>query len=715
MYQLIKHTDILWQHISEIESPESAKQIIRNHHGEIDNPIQGLGEFNIQNAMTGGPLRVDTLLIEIERGRYFLLNTNPMLPAVSNVKVKDGQTQYSINPAIEHHPEFKAVLENSIWNTPLPLSFTPARQTVTQSSSDSKEKTQKERPPKHQIELIIDADQSVWSPSDELTLVAHNVTQDRIQVKQLGRFGANPTSKLFVAEKDDQIDVYAVHPEMAEVLQELKDKKTILESVEKCSIDKLECEKEESDKQITHRATLKLGPPLRFGAFFDGTGNDDHPKNKDEWSNVKKLSDLYRDNVESKGPDFDHGYIRGVGSEGDNVFSKLLGGAGGYGTEERIKGMVFLLEQAIAKYKKEYDLTPRIIQLDIFGFSRGAASARHFMNVIKQGFYGFEDETLNRKVKPEHFVISFAGLFDTVGSFGIAGDNSDWGYNFHVNEDWVAGSVYHFIALNEYRENFDLQTLFIEQNRQFPEDLIKTKMHELGFPGCHSDIGGGYTHNQHGISNEVSNPTLLSELPLMRMHELAVENNAPLNPLPALQAEAGLTKNYQTVRDAIRQDKRFRHIWMKWCAYHAQKDILDWKLENHPAYDSNVTTGHDGRNNRIRIERVEREKNQINIQLEQLERQLSSHLNNSDEFLSALSHLQDHYIHRSHQPFNSTIGMDNEEAEEKDLERPHRTVFYKSEVNFNKRNDELDRIVYQNGYRRKIDRDEFEVMMSEEF
>lgn len=39
--------------------------------------------------------------------------------------------------------------------------------------------------------------------------------------------------------------------------------------------------------------------------------------------------------------------------------------------------------------------SPPTIQLDVFGFSRGAAMARHFVNCIKQNYFDFKDPDIN--------------------------------------------------------------------------------------------------------------------------------------------------------------------------------------------------------------------------------------------------------------------------------------------------------------------------------
>ena len=172
---------------------------------------------------------------------------------------------------------------------------------------------------------------------------------------------------------------------------------------------------------------------LRLGVFFDGTGNDD--KNAIEYSNVKKLFDIYPESKYKDKKESSNGrattthsaYLRGVGSRKD-TFQEwgarahwyslsgtekpeygadknydgdgTSGGAWGAGGHARIAGMIYLLQKAIDKHKGNCGFQPENIFLDVFGFSRGAIQARHFVNVIKQGFqnrqvslYQFDNQT----------------------------------------------------------------------------------------------------------------------------------------------------------------------------------------------------------------------------------------------------------------------------------------------------------------------------------
>lgn len=177
---------------------------------------------------------------------------------------------------------------------------------------------------------------------------------------------------------------------------------------------------------------------VHIGIFFDGTGNNkvnDTPKGAQ--SNIAKLSELYLQGIISNWSQgscehYAHKiYVNGVGTADNErrlLIDKVEKGAGGGGAKrinETISELVSLLTEVPSKdpSKKEqskYSLSKgyreRII--DVFGFSRGAALARDFINTF---------HTRNRKeFHLTKIRFNFVGIYDTVGSFGSAGDNSNY-------------------------------------------------------------------------------------------------------------------------------------------------------------------------------------------------------------------------------------------------------------------------------------------------
>jgi len=221
------------------------------------------------------------------------------------------------------------------------------------------------------------------------------------------------------------------------------------------------------------------GGTSQIGVFFDGTGNNmnvDIPKNAE--TNVVKLSQLYKVREENKNKIDSKVYRIGVGST--TFGSKIIGGAFGAGAASRIlsayEDVSKFLNQPHIKYRKH-----KVI--DVFGFSRGAACARHFVNMVK--YEPFEDLKIPGKLI-KGVKIRFLGIYDTVSSFGLPGNDYDYDFDFHVDSGFVTKTV-HYTAEHERRTLFDLTSIKKSTQAQLPANMI-----EKSFPGVHSDIGGGY-------------------------------------------------------------------------------------------------------------------------------------------------------------------------------------------------------------------------------
>lgn len=121
------------------------------------------------------------------------------------------------------------------------------------------------------------------------------------------------------------------------------------------------------------------------------------------------------------------------------------------------------------------------IPIDIIGFSRGAALARHFGNqvgqYVNQGLFEYQDKRYGNISACVD--LRFMGLFDSVAQFGISGSQNHL-YDLSINLawDWVA----HAVALHEHRWLFPL--LIANDNGAY-------NVVEAPFIGAHSDIGGG--------------------------------------------------------------------------------------------------------------------------------------------------------------------------------------------------------------------------------
>jgi hypothetical protein len=269
------------------------------------------------------------------------------------------------------------------------------------------------------------------------------------------------------------------------------------------------------DETPSDRQSCPVLKRLRLGVFFDGTGNNryrDEARGRE--TNVVRLFKVYHDNTDEEAvrhklyliglgavdsanetfTDADRGRqatgaarvqrgrdvitasrgqaidLRAISGEEQGLGSGL-GLAVGLGAEERLNiAYSWVKEQILAHEGKHTKQSEKLI--DVYGFSRGAALARTFVNLINQGL-----------VEREHFEnvkVRFLGIFDTVGSIGIPGSlwggGSNPGQNLGLEpKDFYACS--HFTARHEYRANFPLSTL---------------PGYDREYTGAHSDVGGGY-------------------------------------------------------------------------------------------------------------------------------------------------------------------------------------------------------------------------------
>ncbi len=183
---------------------------------------------------------------------------------------------------------------------------------------------------------------------------------------------------------------------------------------------------------------------------FDGTWQKDYDDPEQD-TNVVWFRDAYAD-----GGVF---YVSGVGTR-LGWLGKLFGAITGAGGRKRIREAL----DAFRKFQAAEDQ-----EVDVVGFSRGAALAIHFANSLPAG----------TKVR-------FLGLFDTVPSFGIPGNNIDLGWKLKMPPH--VETCCHAMALNETRYNFPL-------HRMDPSPHLK----EVWFRGVHSDVGGG--NGNSGLSS----------------------------------------------------------------------------------------------------------------------------------------------------------------------------------------------------------------------
>jgi len=213
---------------------------------------------------------------------------------------------------------------------------------------------------------------------------------------------------------------------------------------------------------------------------FDGTGT-----RYETWTHVSMLHRSYQGTA---------WYEEGVGSR---WYSTVAGGATGLGGNVRLESMYRLLVETYKSGDRD---------IDIIGFSRGAALAREFANMIYErgvveSTHPSENSNTSRwydrivgkgdaAVCPPK--IRFVGLFDTVGSFGIPGNDINIGIRMGLppNVEHAAQAV----ARDERRAEFPLTPLNVPSAGQVFSEQV--------FAGDHSDIGGGHEEGQNLLALE---------------------------------------------------------------------------------------------------------------------------------------------------------------------------------------------------------------------
>lgn len=221
---------------------------------------------------------------------------------------------------------------------------------------------------------------------------------------------------------------------------------------------------------------------------FDGTWNDEHSAGEyDENTNVVQFKDLY---------DGHKKLYQGVGTR-YGWFGKLVGGAFGVGGKQRI-------------YEAHVDLYENYLygdaEIDIIGFSRGAALALHFAHSIaKKGVHNPADGRC-LDARP---AIRFLGLWDVVAAFGIPINilgipfqQINLGYRLRLSP--LVENCFHAIALDERRQSFRVTRV--------------GGGYEVWFRGVHSDVGGG---NDNPGLNSIAlywmlNKAIIAGLPVNR-------------------------------------------------------------------------------------------------------------------------------------------------------------------------------------------------------
>ena len=216
---------------------------------------------------------------------------------------------------------------------------------------------------------------------------------------------------------------------------------------------------------------------------FDGTNNGDPPPGQDDWSNVYKLSRAYADGRVW--------YMAGVGRP--DAGSGIPGGSMDLLDAGSARARVDYMLDQLTRVASLPESASRWLEVDVIGFSRGAAMARDFANRVSERIASGTWSRLGACVR-----LRFLGLWDTVAQFG-AGGTQELAWKLSVPAD-VAHAA-HAVALNEHRTLFPVESIE-------GAPAAGTRI-ERGFIGAHSDIGGSYAEGD------------LSDVALVWMHAQA--------------------------------------------------------------------------------------------------------------------------------------------------------------------------------------------------
>ena len=242
-------------------------------------------------------------------------------------------------------------------------------------------------------------------------------------------------------------------------------------------------------------ADLKGNPHLRvFAIHFDGTQND--RLNVPGGYQATLVSDSFEKLRQAEDPRLVSHYINGVATR-TNGLRRMLEATTGFGCEDRAeKAHRTLVEQAKAWLKED----PKAqIHVHVVGFSRGAATALHFMNLVdKRGALNIDEPQSDATLAPGK-VLTSAVLYDTVAT----GQRTV----LDLAVPPTAMSVLHLVAGGEERLFFPVQAIAdtsrseacafvindMNTGRPYTDPKFYQRINEITLPGArHSDVGGAY-------------------------------------------------------------------------------------------------------------------------------------------------------------------------------------------------------------------------------
>lgn len=232
-----------------------------------------------------------------------------------------------------------------------------------------------------------------------------------------------------------------------------------------------------SNVAVMEYMNLRRDPAKKeVSVYVEGIGTVDYLEKEEKAG--KAQADISNDD--------ETGYAFGTGPTG--IWDRVTKGIRELRSRINKKGFYNLEKEYIKK-----------IEVDVVGFSRGAAAARHFVSrrAALEGPW--------RNGEQAEVVINFVGIYDTVSSYegkisehskyiNAASKITEGSADRGIFEDdvkelsldmyGVPKRVVHLTAADEYRSNFALTNI--------KSSLNAGVGFEMALPGVHSDVGGGY-------------------------------------------------------------------------------------------------------------------------------------------------------------------------------------------------------------------------------
>ena len=268
---------------------------------------------------------------------------------------------------------------------------------------------------------------------------------------------------------------------------------------------------------------------VRLSLFYDGTLNNRVNIAEREKAKLNKLikSPYYSHKTDDGNNSYDNGrtniaimephlrkkskgydivlkaYIEGQGTfdlKGDSTLGYAMGGGDSGVASRAVTG----IDRGLNLISNDFDSKRNCIKkltIDVFGFSRGAATARYAIHLLLKGSTKWDSEysdgyeqivspilelIANRGIEiyESAVEICFAGLYDTVLSVYLSQYlKFKWvGNKLEQNAVKHAKKTLHLAAADEHRQDFPLHNI----------KSAGSKGEEYFLPGVHSDVGGSY-------------------------------------------------------------------------------------------------------------------------------------------------------------------------------------------------------------------------------